>query len=214
MQKSEYWKAMLEDSLNLTAKLPNIAGFIYNLRYKGDRKVESDLSLDWSGNFANYLVPGNRDYQDLMRLFIVMHSDHEGANVSAHTAQLVNSALSDIYYSTSAAMNGLAGPLHGLANQECMRWLLTVREYFNGLPSKEQLAEFARDWVRSGQVIPGYGHPVLRVTDPRFTAQFEFANQHLADDEIFRLAEMVYEVVPGVLMETGKVRAPGQMWML
>lgn len=208
MQKSEYWKATLEDSFNLIAKLPNIAGYIYNLRYKGGRRVEYDPDLDWSANFANMLVVGNKEYQDLMRLFIVLHSDHEGANVSAHTAQLVSSALSDVYYSCSAAMNGLAGPLHGLANQECLRWLLDVRDHFNGIPTKEQLTEFAREWLKSGQVIPGYGHPVLRVTDPRFTAQFEFANRHLPDDEIFRLAKLVYEVVPGVLKETGKVKSP------
>jgi citrate synthase len=208
LQKGDYWKATLEDSMNLVAKVPNIAGFIYNLRFKDGRQVRPDPDLDWSGTFANMLVPGDAEYRDLMRLFIVLHSDHEGANVSAHAAQLVNSALSDVYYATSAGMCGLAGPLHGLANQECLRWLESVYERFNGLPSKTQLTDFAREWVRSGQVIPGYGHPVLRVTDPRFTAQMQFGEAHFPDDELFSLAKMVYEVVPQVLMETGKVKNP------
>lgn len=208
MQKSEYWKATLEDSLNLTAKLPNIAAFIYNLRFQDGRQVRSDPALDWSANFANMLVPGDADYQDLMRLFIVLHSDHEGANVSAHTSYLVNSALSDVYYSCSAAMCGLAGPLHGLANQECLRWLLSVRDHFGGLPTEEQLRQFAQDTIRSGQVIPGYGHAVLRATDPRFTAQMEFGEREFPEDEIFRLAKLVYEVVPQVLIDTGKVKNP------
>ena len=208
LQKADYWKATLEDSMNLLARLPALAGFIYNLRFKDGRQVDPDLDLDWSARFANMLVPGNAEYQDLMRLFIMLHSDHEGANVSAHTAQLVNSALSDIYYSTSAAMCGLAGPLHGLANQECLRWLEGVHEHFNGLPTPEELAEYARQTVRSGQVIPGYGHPVLRVTDPRFTAQLDFGNAHFPDDELFSLARMVYHVVPDVLRETGKVKNP------
>jgi citrate synthase len=208
MPKSDYWKATLEDSLNLTAKLPGLAGFIYNLRFKDGRQVRPDPDLDWSGAFANMLVPGNNEYQDLMRLFIVVHSDHEGANVSAHTAQLVSSALSDVYYSSSAAMCGLAGPLHGLANQECLRWLKDVYEHFGGLPTKEQLADYARDTLKSGKVIPGYGHPVLRKTDPRFTAQFEFAAQHFPEDPLFSLARMVYDVIPGVLQETGKVKNP------
>ena len=208
MQKSEYWKATLEDSFNLIAKLPNLAGFIYNLRFKDGRSVRPDPDLDWSASFADMLAPGDKDYQDLMRLFVVLHTDHEGSNVSAHTAQLVNSALSDLYYATSAAMNGLAGPLHGLANQECLRWLMDIHAQFQGVPSKEQLTEYARDWLRSGQVIPGYGHPVLRVTDPRFTAQYEFAKQHLPDDPIFQLASLVYETVPDVLKETGKVKNP------
>ena len=208
MQKSEYWKATLEDSLNLTAKLPNIAAFIYNLRFKDGRQVRSDPNLDWSANFANMIVPGNSDYQDLMRLFIMLHADHEGANVSAHTSYLVSSALSDVYYSSSAAMCGLAGPLHGLANQECLRWLLSVRDQFGGLPNPDQLKQFAQDTIRSGQVIPGYGHAVLRATDPRFTAQMEFGQQEFPDDEIFCLAKMVYEVVPQVLIDTGKVKNP------
>jgi citrate synthase len=208
MQKTDYWKATLEDSMNLVAKVSHIAAFIYNLRYKGARQTKPDPELDWSANFANMLIPGNTEYQDLIRLFIVLHTDHEGANVSAHTAQLVNSALSDIYYSTSAAMCGLAGPLHGLANQECLRWLEEVYRRFNGLPDKEELTDFCRDWLKSGQVIPGYGHPVLRVTDPRFTAQLEFGNKHLPDDNLFNLAKLVYEVVPGVLKETGKVKNP------
>lgn len=208
MQKTDYWKATLEDSMNLMAKLPPLAGFIYNLRFKDARQVRPDPELDWSANFANMLVPGNVEYQDLMRLFIMLHSDHEGANVSAHTAQLVSSALSDVYYATSAAMCGLAGPLHGLANQECLRWLEDIYQHFNGLPSKAELTEYARDTLRSGQVIPGYGHPVLRVTDPRFTAQLEFGESHFASDELFSLARMVYDVVPGVLMETGKVKSP------
>lgn len=208
MQKSEYWKATLEDSMNLIAKIPYIAGFIYNLRYKGARPFRPDPELDWSANFATMMIPGELEYQDLMRLFIVLHSDHEGANVSAHTCQLVNSALSDVYYSSSAAMCGLAGPLHGLANQECLRWLEGVYAHFKGLPTKEQLREFAQDWLQSGQVIPGYGHPVLRVTDPRFTAQMKFGNEHFPDDELFSLAKMVFEVIPQVLIETGKVKNP------
>ena len=208
MPKSDYWIATLEDSMNLVAKIPSIAGFIYNLRYKDGRQARLDPDLDWSGNFANMILPGDKDYQDLIRLFVVLHSDHEGANVSAHTAQLVSSALSDTYYATSAAMCGLAGPLHGLANQECLKWLQEVFNRFDGLPTKDQLTEFAREWLKSGQVIPGYGHPVLRVTDPRFTAQLEFGNQHFPNDPLFSLAKMVYDVVPGVLAETGKVKNP------
>jgi len=51
-----------------------------------------------------------------MRLYIVIHADHEGGNVSAHASHLVGSTLADPYLAFSAAMAGLAGPLHGLAN--------------------------------------------------------------------------------------------------
>jgi citrate synthase len=209
LNKSDYWIHTLDDSIRLTAKLPALAAFIYNWKYRDGSVIAPDPDLDWSGNFA-YMIenPNNHEYEELCRLFFLLHSDHEGANVSAHTAHLVNSALSDIYLTASAAMNGLAGPLHGLANQECLRWLLKVYNNFESLPSKEDLANFARGELKAGRLIPGYGHAVLRTTDPRFTAQFDFAKKFLPEDELYQLVCRIYEVLPGVLLETGKVKNP------
>jgi citrate synthase len=208
LRREEYWEPTLEDSLNLTAKLPAIAAFIYRFKYKDGEIIPPDPGLDWAGNFAHMLGVENREYQDLSRLYFLIHSDHESGNVSAHATHLVGSALSDVYYAASAGLNGLAGPLHGLANQECLGWLLDVYQQHNGVPSREELRQFAWDTLNSGQVIPGYGHAVLRKTDPRFTAQMEFGKQHMPEDDIFRLARLVYEVVPEVLMEQGKARDP------
>ena len=206
--KERNWEAMLEDSLNLTAKLPAIAAFIYRLKFKGGHILPSDLSLDWAGNFAHMIGVKHPEYTELSRLFFIIHSDHESGNVSAHATHLVGSTLSDIYYATSACLDGLAGPLHGLANQECLGWLLEMYDQYSGLPTEEQLRQYAWDTLSSGKVIPGYGHGVLRKTDPRFTAQLEFAKTRMADDEIFTLARMVYEVVPQVLIEQGKASNP------
>ena len=52
----------------------------------------------------------------------------QGGNVSAHTSHVVASALSDPYYAFSAGLNGLAGPLHGLANQEVLSWINSVHD--------------------------------------------------------------------------------------
>jgi citrate synthase len=209
MHKDQYWEYMLEDSLNLTAKLPALAAMIYNIKYNGGDIIPPDPRLDWSANFAHMIgKSGDKQYQDLCRLFFLLHADHEGANVSAHTAHLVGSALSDVYYSCSAGINGLAGPLHGLANQECIRWLLNVRQSFDEFPTHEQIEKFTWDTLNAGQVVPGYGHAVLRITDPRFTAQLEFGKKYMPDDELFKLVELVYEVVPDVLMKFGKVKNP------
>jgi len=143
-----------------------------------------------------------------MRQYFIIHSDHESGNVSAHAMHLVGSALSDPFLSFSAALNGLAGPLHGLANQEALAWLIEVRKQFGGVPSREDLRKFAWDTLNSGKVIPGYGHGVLRVVDPRFTAQMQFAKNHFPEDEMIRLADLVYEVVPEVLKEQGKAKDP------
>jgi citrate synthase len=148
------------------------------------------------------------EYMDLSRLYFILHSDHESGNASAHATHLAASTLSDIYYAFSAGVNSLAGPLHGLANQEALHWLLDVHKKFGGVPTKEQLRQFAWDTLNSGQVIPGYGHAVLRKPDPRFTAQLEYGNKFLPDDEIFQIAKLVNEIVPQVLIEQGKAKNP------
>jgi len=208
MQKEEYWDATLTDALNLTAKMPAIAAYIYNLKYGDGGYVSPDPDLDWAANFAHMIGKTSADYQDLTRLYFFLHSDHESGNVSAHTTHLVGSSLSDVYYACAAGMTGLAGPLHGLANQECLRWMLNVKEKFNGIPSKDQFEQYCWDTLNAGQVIPGYGHAVLRLPDPRYTAQLEFGRQYMPEDENFKLIEVANEVIPKVLKDLGKVANP------
>ena len=208
MSKMEYWDPMYEDVMNLLAKLPLIASYIYRRSYKNDEHIPADPNLDWGGNFARMIGIEKEEFKELMRLYLVLHSDHEGGNVSAHTTHLVGSALSDAYYSLSAGMNGLAGPLHGLANQEVLRWIMELMEKLGGVPDKEQLKKYVWDTLNAGQVIPGYGHAVLRQTDPRYVAQREFALKHLPDDEIFQTVSALYEIVPDILMEHGKAKNP------
>jgi len=209
IKKNDYWEPTLEDSLNLTAKIPAIAAMIYNMKYRKGAPARPDPKLDWSANFAHMVGKGDvKDYVELCRLYFILHSDHESGNVSAHTTHLVASALSDVYYACSAGMNGLAGPLHGLANQECLSWLLGVQKSFGKLPSRDELEKFAWDTLNSGKVIPGYGHAVLRKPDPRFIAQLEFGEKYMPKDELFRLVALVYDVIPDVLTKLGKVKNP------
>lgn len=208
MTRDEYWEPMLEDSLNLTAKLPSIAAFIYSLKYKSGEFVEPKSDLDWGANFAYMMGIPSQEYKDLARLYFILHSDHESGNASAHATHLAASTLSDVYYAFSAGLNSLAGPLHGLANQESLRWLLGIYQEFDGVPTKEQLHQYAWETLNSGQVIPGYGHAVLRKPDPRFTAQFKYALEYMPEDEVFQIAKLVFEVVPKVLIEQGKAKNP------
>ena len=208
MRREEYWQPMLEDSLNLTAKLPSIAAYIYNLKYKAGEFIQPKPDLDWGANFAYMMGNPSQEYKDLSRLYFIIHSDHESGNASAHATHLAASTLSDIYYALSAGLNSLAGPLHGLANQEALRWLLGIHQKFDGVPSKDELRDYAWGKLERGQVIPGYGHAVLRKPDPRFTAQFNYALEHMPEDEIFQIAHLVFEVVPQVLIEQGKAKNP------
>ena len=209
-KKDTYWESTLEDSMDLTAKLPVIAAFIYRLKYFNQtKKPKYNPRQDYGTNFARMMgVADRKGYAELARLYFILHSDHESGNVSAHATHLVGSSLSDAYYAFSAGLNGLAGPLHGLANQECLGWLIDVRDKFGGVPSREELHKFAWDTLNSGKVIPGYGHAVLRVTDPRYVAQLEFAKARFPQDTLIRLAELVYDVVPAVLKEQGKAKNP------
>lgn len=210
MKKDAYWEAALEDSLNLTARLPLVAAYIYRMKYFGEsKKPKHNPKQDYSANFARLMkVSDKKGYAELMRLYFIIHSDHESGNASAHATHLVGSTLSDVYFAFSAGLNALAGPLHGLANQESLAWLLDVHKRFGGVPSRDDLYKFAWDTLNSGHVIPGYGHGVLRVIDPRFVSQMEFAKKRFPDDELLRLADMVLDVVPTVLKEQGKAKSP------
>jgi len=209
MNKKDYWEAVFDDSMDLIARLPRVAAYIYRRKYKNNDHIHPNGLLDWSGNLAHMLGYNDDSFKELMRLYMTIHADHEGGNVSAHTTHLVGSALSDPYLCLAAGMNGLAGPLHGLANQEVIKWIFDLREELKTeSPSKEQISEYVKKTLSEGKVVPGYGHAVLRKTDPRFTAQMEFGKKHMPDDTLVQTVWNVYDVVPPILQSLGKVKNP------
>jgi citrate synthase len=209
MNKKDYWESVFDDSMDLIARLPRIAAYIYRRKYKNNEHIQPNGLLDWAGNFAHMMGYEDEAFKELMRLYMVIHADHEGGNVSAHTTHLVGSALSDPYLSFAAGMNGLAGPLHGLANQEVIKWIFEMREHIGSdLPSKEQIGEYVQKTLSEGKVVPGYGHAVLRKTDPRFTAQMEFGKKHMADDPLVQTVWNVYDAVPPILSSIAKIKNP------
>jgi citrate synthase len=206
--KMTAWEYMYEDASNLVARIPIIGAFIYRYKYKNDQRIPIDPALDMGANYAK-MCGVAKPYDDVMRMYFILHSDHESGNVSAHTAHLVASALSDGYYAYSAALNGLAGPLHGLANQEVLTWIMEFQKKLGGAePTKENVTKALWDTLKAGQVVPGYGHAVLRKTDPRYMAQREFCLKHLPNDPLFKVVSMIFEVAPGVLTEQGKAKNP------
>jgi len=209
ISKKEYWDYVYEDTMTLIARLPRVAAYIYRRKYKNSEHIQPDGLLDWSGNFAHMLGFEDEGFKELMRLYLTIHADHEGGNVSAHATHLVGSALSDPYLSFAAGMAGLAGPLHGLANQEVIRWIEELQETIGTQePSKEQIADYIKSTLSQGKVVPGYGHAVLRKTDPRFTAQMEFAKTHCPENPTVKTVWNVYDVAPAILEATGKIKNP------
>lgn len=206
--KTDLWKWTLDDGITLLSAIPGIAAGIYRMRYnKGDR-IEPDKTLDWAGNFAHMLGIQDEDFKKLMRLYLMLHCDHEGGNVSAFSSLTVASALSSPFLSVAAGLNGLAGPLHGLANQECLKFVLDVKDHFKTVPSDEDLKDFCWDRLNNGRVIPGYGHAVLRCPDPRFSAFMDFGENYIRNDDIFSIVQSLFKVVPPVLLEQGKAKNP------
>ncbi|MGC4037189.1 MAG: citrate (Si)-synthase, eukaryotic [Chitinophagaceae bacterium] len=209
LNKKDYWEAIFDDSMDLIARLPRIAAYIYRRKYKFGEHIQPNGLLDWAGNFAHMLGFEDESFKELMRLYMTIHADHEGGNVSAHTTHLVGSALSDPYLSFAAGLNGLAGPLHGLANQEVIKWIFEMRdELKTEMPSKEQIGEYVKKTLSEGKVVPGYGHAVLRKTDPRFTAQMEFGKKHMPDDPLVQTVWNIYDAVPPILQSLGKIKNP------
>ncbi|XP_043596224.1 citrate synthase, mitochondrial-like isoform X2 [Bombus pyrosoma] len=209
IHKSKYWDATYEDIMNLIARLPVLCAMIYRNLYKdGKLGASVDPGGDWSGNFAKMLGYDDPQFAELLRLYLTIHADHEGGNVSAHTTHLVASTLSDPYLAFGSGMNGLAGPLHGLANQEVLIWLKKICAEIGDSPTDDELKDFIWKTLKNGQVVPGYGHAILRKTDPRYICQREYAMKHMPDDKLIKLVAQVYKVVPPILMELGKVANP------
>ncbi|MCB0705462.1 MAG: citrate (Si)-synthase [Saprospiraceae bacterium] len=209
MNKNEYWDATYEDTMNLIARLPRVAAYIYRRSFHNSEHIQPDTTLDWGANFAHMLGISNPDFKNLMRLYLTIHADHEGGNASAHTVHLIGSTLSDPYMSFAGGMNSLAGPLHGLANQEVIGWIFNMlAELETKTPTVEQITDYVNATLAAGKVIPGYGHAVLRRPDPRFMAQKRFAEEYIKDDPIVQVVWKIFDVVPGILEGLGKVKNP------
>jgi citrate synthase len=209
MNKKDYWAAVFDDAMDLIARLPRVAAYIYRRKYKNGNHIQPNGLLDWAGNFAHMMGFEDESFRELMRLYMTIHCDHEGGNVSAHATHLVGSALSDPYLAFAAGMNGLAGPLHGLANQEVIKWIFDMRdELKTDLPTKDQIADYVKKTLAEGKVVPGYGHAVLRKTDPRFEAQMEFGKKHMPDDLLVQTVWNIYETVPHILQSIAKIKNP------
>ncbi|KAK9238837.1 citrate synthase-like protein [Lipomyces kononenkoae] len=214
LSKADYWEPTFDDVINLIAKLPAIAAKIYQNTYRGGGPLPGSISptADWARNFSNLLgVSSYPDFVDFLRLYLALHADHEGGNVSAHTTHLVGSALADPYLSYSAGLQGLAGPLHGLAAQEVLRFILAMQDAIPSDQAPVHIETYLWNTLKSGRVIPGYGHAVLRRPDPRFEALMTFAQARPAiseRDPVFRLVRQMSEIAPTVLAAHGKTKNP------
>ncbi|MFN4152998.1 MAG: citrate/2-methylcitrate synthase, partial [Candidatus Sericytochromatia bacterium] len=119
--KSDY----KEDAMNVVAQLPELVAAIYRIRSGWGDPIESKPELGYMENFVHMLQApnANEHLTKLMKVFNVLHYDHSGGNLSTFVGKAIASGLENMYGSLIGAMAALAGPLHGMANQECLRFL-------------------------------------------------------------------------------------------
>jgi citrate synthase len=213
--KDKLWEYAYEDAISLIAKMPTLVSYIYHYTYNNGKIISPNNSLDWAGNFAHML--GDEDIsatslkKEFIRLYMVIHSDHEGGNASANTAHLTGSTLASPFGAFAAGMHSLSGPLHGMATQNALDWLnsmLKEAKAKNTVANKDFITSYINNTIANKQVVPGYGHAVLRKTDPRFTAQMDFAKKHNLNSDLLQAVWGLYEVAPNILGQIGKIKNP------
>lgn len=195
----------MEDSLNCIARINPVTAAIFRIRAGWGKPIPPRSDLGYASNFAHMLgAPGAHAHlPELLRLFHVLHMDHGGGNLSTFTGKAVASAHADVYVSLAASMAALYGPLHGRANQECLKFVRDV-----GTADRKQVETYVRKLVADGGKAYGFGHAVLRKEDPRAKVQYAFAEKHFANDPLVKIALALREVVPAVLMENPKISNP------
>jgi len=83
-----------------------------------------------------------------------------------------------------------------------------MMEKFGGTPDEKQATQQVKETLESGKVIPGYGHAVLRIVDPRFTAFMKFGKKHFPEDPVFKTVSVLFDIVPKELKKIEKIKNP------
>ncbi|MEZ5338323.1 MAG: citrate (Si)-synthase [bacterium] len=207
-KKSELWRPALEDALDLLARMPLLAALVYRQRY-GLPDVDIPASTDWTSGLALGLL-GREDpqFRAMLKRYVVVQSDHENGNVCALAGHVTGSTLADLYYAISAGLNGLAGHIHGLAAQDFVRFLDQLSEELGIEAEDEQIRTCLEQRLAAGRVIPGFGHAVLRLADPRFEILYGYAAEQYLEHPSFRLASRVYRAGTKLLQDLGRAKNP------
>jgi citrate synthase len=149
----------------LLAKLPTLAAFAYRHR-RGLPVVQPDNDLSYSGNFLSMLFrmaepryTPNPVIEQVLDVLFILHADHE-QNCSANAMRSVGSSEVDPYSATAAACAALYGPLHGGANEACIRML-------NRIGHRDNIPGFIASVKQGERKLMGFGHRVYKNYDPR-----------------------------------------------
>ncbi|MFC7071670.1 citrate synthase [Halovenus rubra] len=145
----------------IVAKIPTILAAYDRLR-RDEEPLEPRKDLSHAGNFL-YMLTGEEPSETAEETFdmaLILHADH-GLNASTFTSMVVSSTQADLYSAVTGGIGALSGPLHGGANQDVMNTLLEIDD------SEKDSLQWVKDTIDAGGRIPGWGHRVYNVTDPR-----------------------------------------------
>ncbi len=168
--KSNDPDANLRKAIRLTAQLPTIVCAFHRLR-SGQPVIEPDPKLSIAANFL-YMLTGKTPHETLVRAMdaaLVVHAEH-GLNASTFACRVTAATLSDLHAAVTSAIAALKGPLHGGANQDVMEMLIEAGDIHT-------LESWARKALAEGKKIPGFGHRVYKVLDPRAAFLHDISRQ-------------------------------------
>jgi len=202
---------LLKQSLNLIAKFPIIAAYVYfGFRHTYQRKSlifrHPDPALSTAENFL-YMLKGE-DYSileaDILDLALVLHAEHGGGNNSTFATRVISSAGTDTYSAISAGLGSLKGFLHGGANLQVEEMMKDIKKNVNDWKNKKEVLEYLSK-ILKGEVgdgsgkIYGIGHAIYTLSDPRSILlkdkARELAGTKGKSDE-YELYETIEELAP------------------
>ena len=154
-------EATLRQGRRITAKIPTVLAAFERVR-QGEEPVAPDPDLSHAGNFLYMLTGTEPDAvsEETFDMALTLHADH-GLNASTFTTMVIGSTMADVYSGVTGGIGALSGPLHGGANQDVMEVLHEVDA------SSKDPVQWVKDARDEGRRIPGFGHRVYKVKDPR-----------------------------------------------
>ncbi len=200
-----------EDTLKLIAQIPAVAAHVINYHGNFENTPKEKPDLGYVENFTHLLqapCPDKKLLNQVLRLFTILHFDHGGGNLSTFIGKAVASSLQHLYGSLSSAMNALAGPRHGRANQDTLEFVERMLKELGENATLSEVEKFIRDCLARSEPIPGFGHAVLRVEDARATVFYDFAKKHFPQHPLVKMGFLLRAAGSKVLAENPKIADP------
>lgn len=200
-----------KDANNLIAKIPEIVAIVINHHAGWGKTPPSKPELGYIENFVAMLNVPNKNVPiltEVIKLFDILHFDHGGGNLSTFVGKAIASGLEDMYGSIAGAMNALAGPRHGRANQDSLEFLEGIIKDLGPNASASELEAYLRKKIANNELIFGFGHAVLRVEDPRAQVLYDVSQKHFPNNPLVKLANLLRSEGSKVLKENPKISDP------